>query len=115
MLNQYEVTLSKYAFDQLDEIRQYYEFDLFLPHVAHKLLSEIENAVLSLRTLPSRMPVVALEPWRSEGIRKMAVGQYILYYWIDEEKSRVVVTAAVSAQSDQFMQLANMMHNFSDE
>ena len=44
MLNQYEVTLSKYAFDQLDEIRQYYEFDLFLPHVAHKLLSEIENA-----------------------------------------------------------------------
>ena len=31
MLNQYEVTLSKYAFKQLDEIRQYYEFDLFYP------------------------------------------------------------------------------------
>ncbi|MBP3753086.1 MAG: hypothetical protein J6H20_10685 [Pyramidobacter sp.] len=45
----------------------------------------------------------------------MVVGQYILYYWIDEGKSRVVVTAAVSAQSDQFMQLANMMYNFSDE
>ena len=41
----------------------------------------------------------------------MVIGNYLLYYWIDEEKQRVSVTAVIHARSDQAMQLAEMMMN----
>lgn len=41
------------------------------------------------------------EPWRSEGLRKIIVENYYVYFWIDEENGIVQVTAFVYVKRDQ--------------
>ena len=48
------------------------------------------------------------EPWRTEGIRKMVVQKFLIYYWVDDDNSRVQVTAVIYGRRDQIRQLANM-------
>ncbi len=111
MSRSYSVTITRYAQAQLREIGRYIAFDLFAPEAAQEQLQQLRAAAKSLARLPARFPLVDREPWRSEGIRKMVIGNYLLYYWIDEEKQRVSVTAVIHVRSDQAMQLAEMMMN----
>lgn len=48
------------------------------------------------------------EPWHSMGIHRMTVGEYLVYFWIDEPEKKVQVTAVVYGRRDQREQLANM-------
>lgn len=48
------------------------------------------------------------EPWRTEGMRKIVVKNFLIYYWVDDENSRVQVTAVIYSRRDQIRQLANM-------
>ena len=48
------------------------------------------------------------EPWRTEGIRKIIVKNFLIYYWVDDDNSRVQVTAVIYSRCDQIQQLANM-------
>ena len=34
--------------------------------------------------MPSRYPLTPEEAWRSEGVHKMLVSNFLVYYWIDE-------------------------------
>lgn len=49
------------------------------------------------------------EPWRAEGIRKIVVNKFIVYYWIDKDKKKVQVTAVIYEKRDQIEQLKNML------
>jgi len=42
------------------------------------------------------------------GIRKMSVKNFIIYYWIDEEKKKVQVMAVLHGLQDQQKHLAKM-------
>ncbi len=48
------------------------------------------------------------EPWCSEGVRRMRVKNYYVYFWIDEENSKVQVTSIIYAARDQAVQLEYM-------
>ena len=48
------------------------------------------------------------EPWRIEGVRKIVVNNFLIYYWVDDENNRVQVTAVIYSRRDQIRQLSNM-------
>ncbi len=48
------------------------------------------------------------EPWHSQGIYKMFVGNFIIYFWIDEGKKDVWVIAVIYGRSDQLSALKNI-------
>ena len=48
------------------------------------------------------------EPWHSQGVHRLVEGNYYIYYWIDEVRKRVKVTAVVYARREQRQQLSNM-------
>lgn len=48
------------------------------------------------------------EPWHSEGIHKMVVGKYLVYFWINDTTGEVWITAVVYDSRDQRQQLAEM-------
>ena len=45
--------------------------------------------------MPNRYPLTLEEPWRSEGIHKMPVENFLVYYWINEAEKAVWGTVVV--------------------
>jgi len=35
------------------------------------------------------------EKWRSQGLRKMVVKYFLIYYWVDEERKEVHIVAVI--------------------
>lgn len=58
--------------------------------------------------MPKRHSLVDEEPWRSEGVRKIVVKNFLIYFWVDDENMWVQVTAVIYAKRNQLVQLAKM-------
>ncbi|MGN0355615.1 MAG: type II toxin-antitoxin system RelE/ParE family toxin [Muricoprocola sp.] len=108
MANQYKVHITRYAYNQMKEIRRYIGEELLAPDAAKYLLMSIRDAIGKLQTMPSRHKLVDEEPWRTEGIRRLIVKNFYIYYWTDEQLAKVHVTAVVYGKRDQIQQLRLM-------
>ena len=77
-----------------DDIRNIYSYisnELLEPASAKNVTDSILKAVGSLSELPLRYPLYEKEPWYSRGLRKMSVGNYVVFYLTNEESSTVIV------------------------
>ncbi|MBQ7474418.1 MAG: type II toxin-antitoxin system RelE/ParE family toxin [Clostridia bacterium] len=59
---------------------------------AQKLYGDIVFAVRTLDTFPLRNALLENEPWRSRGLRKLPVKNYLVFYTVDEEKKNIHIT-----------------------
>lgn len=107
----YKVKLTDNALYQLKNTIGYISDVLLAPEAAKQWSDRIKNDILSLYQLPSRYPLVDDEPWRSEGIHKMPVENFVVYYWVDNDNATVWVTAVVYGRRDQISALRNMPKN----
>jgi len=101
----YEVKITTQAQEQLEEIVDYISKELMAPEAANKLLDKMESSIMSLAKFPERHQLVDEEPWKTEGIRKIIVNNFLVYYWIDLVASRVQVIAVIYNKRDQIEQL----------
>lgn len=104
----YIVKITTQAEEQLQAIVKYIASELKTPKAALRLLDEIESATSSLSQFPQRVALTEEEPWRSLGIHKMPVKNFLVYFWIDEENIKVQVTAVIYGRRDQIKQLSQM-------
>ena len=111
MGNKYEIKVTRQALEQMREIAHYISYDLMAPEAADNLLDDLKASILKLSVLPKKYPLIEEEPWRSEGVRKIAVKNFLVCYWIDEEYNKVQVTAVIYSKRDQIKQLKNMEMN----
>ncbi|MDY2912737.1 MAG: type II toxin-antitoxin system RelE/ParE family toxin [Agathobacter sp.] len=111
MGNKYEIKVTRQALEQMREIAHYISYDLMAPEAADNLLDDLKASILKLSVLPKKYPLIEEEPWRSEGVRKIVVKNFLVYYWIDEEYNKVQVTAVIYSKRDQIKQLKNMEMN----
>ena len=107
-MEQYEVKITEYALEAMRGIVHYIAYDLLAPQAAVNTLNAIRSEIKSLNTLPSRVALTDDEPWRSEGIHKMPVNNYLVYFWINEDEHIVHVTNVVYARRDQKNVLQDM-------
>lgn len=68
----------------------------------------MEKQILALEQSPKRYPLVDKDPFRTEGIRKVIVNKFLVYFWIDEVNQVVQVTAVIYEKRDQVKQLKKM-------
>ena len=108
MMKTYQVEITKYAYKQMRDIARYVKIKLKNPDAAEKLLNDLKTAAISLEKMPHRIPLTDEQPWRSEGIRKIQVKNYLMYFWIDEIRSIVYITAVIYGQREQKRQLSKM-------
>ena len=108
MDNEYEVKVTMQALEQMGAIVHYISYDLMAPEAAENLLNDLKAALMKLSVLPKRHSLIDEEPWRSEGVRKIVVKNFLVYYWVDEESNKVQVTAVIYNKRDQIKQLTNM-------
>ena len=72
------------------------------------MLDLLEKEILSLSSFPNRIPLTQDEPWHSQGIHKMVVKNYLVYFWVDENNQTVHIIAVVYGRRDQKQLLAHM-------
>ena len=107
-MRKYEVKITRQALAQMKEITYYISCELCAPEAANILADKIEKAMLTLSELPQKYALLDEEPWRTEGVRKMIVKNFVIYFWIDEENDKVQVMAIIYNKRDQIKQLQNL-------
>ncbi|RKI26354.1 type II toxin-antitoxin system RelE/ParE family toxin [bacterium 1xD8-6] len=91
MSDAYSVIYSPEAIDDLREIYSYIAFTLLVPETAEKQVNRIRKEVRSLDFMPSRYSLVEWEPWKSMGMHKVPVDNFVIYYTVDDDSRTVTV------------------------
>lgn len=85
----YNVVITQNALDDIAELFKYINTALKEPTVASEMKKVILSAVDSLEEFPMRSPIVSTEPFQRDGIRKILVKNYYIFYRVTED--RVVI------------------------
>lgn len=107
-MKEYEVRVTRQALEQMQEIVHYISMDLMAPDAADNLLDKMKTEILKLSSFPKKYGLIDEEPWQTEGIRKIVVKNFLIYFWVDDDNSKVQVTAVIYSKRDQISQLTNM-------
>ena len=108
MPEKYTVKITQQAQEQIREIVSYIRFTLQAPETAMKMLDTLQEEIASLDQFPNRIPLTEEEPWRSQGIHRFPVKNYLIYFWVDEETKKVQIIGAVYGRKGQRHQLSNL-------
>ena len=107
-MNEYEVRVTRQALEQMKEIVHYISNDLMAPDAADNLLDKMKAEITKLSSFPKKYALIDEEPWRTEGVRKIVIKNFLIYYWVDDKNNRVQVTTVIYSRRDQTKQLSNM-------
>lgn len=104
----YTVRITRQAREHLRGIKEYIANELFAPDAAKNTIAVLKKEIKSLSQMPERIKLTEEEPWHSEGIHRMRVKNYYVYFWIDEDNSTVQVTSVIYVARDQAAQLESL-------
>ena len=107
-MDEYKVKITPQASVQMLEIFSYISSTLNEPIAAERLIDDLQNSILSLGTMPKRVALVDEEPWRSYGVHKMPVKNFLVYFWINDELKEVHIIAVIYGRRDQLEQLGKI-------
>ena len=92
-MKKWKVVMSDIAETDLDGIYTYIANVLLEPLTALRQYERIRDAVRSLDEMPERGTLLPDEPWRSRGLRRLIVDNYIIIYEILDTTDTVAVIA----------------------
>jgi len=104
---QYTVKMTAYTIGQVQEIISYISHTLRAPQAAAGWADCLQEQLQSLATFPARFPLVNREPWKSKGVRKTSVKNFIIYYTVEQASNTVWIIAVIYGRRDQISQLQN--------
>lgn len=105
---QYKIEISRAAWADMESIYDHIAYMLAAPENAKKQYLRIEAGILSLRELPERIKLVDFEPERSEGLRKLLVDHYSVFFVIEDKT--VIITNILYSASDVEQRLKKKEH-----
>lgn len=85
-MKKYIVELSETANQDLNNIISYFRYTL-----SGDIIADIKQALIDLEDVAGSMPVLSEELTGHKDIRKINVRNYIIFYIVDEEKSKAFV------------------------
>lgn len=91
MTENFTVSYSQNALDDLREIYSYIANELLVPETAAGQVGRIRKEVRSLDFMPARYRLVEWEPWHSMEMHQLPVDTFIVYYLIDDKEGTVTV------------------------
>ena len=97
-MREYPVKITEKALGDMNGIYEYIAFNLQSPENAMVQYNRIADCVLKLGFFPEKFRLVDFEPERSQGLRRMLVDNYSVFYVFKEEV--VTVTRVLYSASD---------------
>lgn len=76
----YKVVYSPQAMEDMKDIYAYIAWELHEPDIATAQVNRIREEVRSLDFMPLRYSLVDWEPWRSKGVHKVSVNNFVVFY-----------------------------------
>lgn len=96
----YRLEFLPVARQDMVEIVQYISMELGNPSAAKRLTDDLISAAESIQPFPYANPhYIPLRPLIHE-YRKMSVHNYLIFYWVDEEKKLVTIARVLYAKRD---------------
>lgn len=80
MMDRYQVRYAPQTLEDLKDIYVYIAQELHQRDTAAAQVNRIRAEIRSLDFLPLRYPCVDWEPWQSMGMRKVTVGNFLVFY-----------------------------------
>ncbi len=87
---------------------RYIAHELKAPEAALHLMDVLEDSFNALAHFLQRVALVDEEPWHTNGIHRLPIKNFLVYFWIDENNRKVQITAIIYAKRDQLRQLSRM-------
>lgn len=97
-MKQYTVIITDEALADMEQLYNHIAYVLLAPENAIGQYNRIASEILKLDIFPERFRIMDSEPEHSEGIRRMLVDHYSVFYVIKE--SSVIVTDVLYSASD---------------
>lgn len=96
----WHVDITSQAESDISEIYSYIAFTLEEPNIAWKQTMRIRNGINTLCSMPDRFPIIDDEPWKSLGVRRLSIDNYIAFYVLGNESDTVRVFRVLYARRD---------------
>jgi plasmid stabilization system protein ParE len=95
MSGRYDIVFSKDFADDLRGIGGYVERVSGSPETSRRQLRRIRNAAKGLTSMPKRHPIVDEGIASQLGLSKATVGNYAIFYRVDDESRKVLVDRVI--------------------
>jgi addiction module RelE/StbE family toxin len=96
----FRVKYTKQAADDLSKIIIYISDELCNPQAAEKFYKAIKEKLVLLRDHPYMFPLYHDEKLSSEGFRAAIIGNFLLFYIVDDDKSVVSIARILYGKRD---------------
>lgn len=96
----WQVLYTKRANEDLQNIYRYIAEELKVPDTAQKLTVKIMDKIDTLNEMPKRNPLYNKEPWKSRGLRKLIIDNFIAFYLTNENQNQVIILAIMYGGRD---------------
>lgn len=90
-MREWSVILTPEFKHEFRNIYAYISEVLLVPETAKKQVSRILEQVEKLSEMPNKFSLIDKEPWRSRGVRKLIVDNYVVFYMANEKTNEVIV------------------------
>lgn len=107
-MDKFKVNITDYAKKQVKNIAKYISEVLKAPQASKAWRDCLFEKISKLDLMPYRYNLVEVEPWRTNGVRCLHVGNFIVFYLIKESTNSIWVTAVVYEKRDQIKALSKM-------
>ena len=95
MSEAYDIVFSGDFADDLRDIGRYVERVSGSPETARRQLRRIRDATRALSSMPKRHPIIDGGSLSQLGLRRMRVGNYVVFYRVDDESRKVLFVRVV--------------------
>lgn len=96
----YHLVITELAEADLKEIADYVTKELREPSTAQALITKISEAIFELEKMPNRYALVDDERLANQGIRKLVVNNYIVFYIVFENDKSVTIIRILYSRRD---------------
>ncbi|MCI8677180.1 MAG: type II toxin-antitoxin system RelE/ParE family toxin [Lawsonibacter sp.] len=99
-MERYSVDISRQARADMRGILHYIAMRLREPSTAEHTLDRLEETVSSLAVMPKRFALVPDSCLAAAGFRMTSVGNYLVFYTLDEDKKVVNISRVLSGRQN---------------
>ncbi len=90
-MNNYRITLTKRAKDDIIKIGDYITYTLLEPDTSRTFLKGLKNSILQLKIFPYKFPLIQDDIFQNQDIRCMPYKNYYIFYKVIEAPQVVIV------------------------
>ena len=94
----YKVEITQEALADMEQLYNYITYVLLAPENAMGQYNRIADAILKLDQMPERFRIMDSEPEHTNGIRRMLIDNFSVFYMIQDDA--VIVTNVLYSASD---------------